>query len=171
MSDIYSSGEYIAKNPGWHQEHAHWKSSQVRNMFSRHGLKPMRIIELGCGTGGVLNDLYHQLNPQPYCLGYDISPHAYAVAQQREATGLKFELGKPPAVLPLFDAVLAMDVMEHVDDYLGFICDLKNLATWKILHIPLDLSVVSLLRPFTLKMHVKWWAISIILLVKQHLLL
>jgi len=151
MNCIYLSGEYSANNPGWHQEHSHWKSLQVRKMLAKHGLVPQRIAEVGCGTGDVLEDLYHKLDPQPYCLGFEISSYAYALAQKREAPGLKFVLGKPPHDLQLFDALLAMDVFEHVDDYLGFIRDLKNLATWKIFHIPLDLSTISLLRPSYLK--------------------
>jgi len=47
---------------------------------------------------------------------------------------------------------MAMDVFEHVEDYLGFIRRLQPLAEWKIFHIPLDLSVVSVARPTYFKM-------------------
>jgi hypothetical protein len=39
-----------------------------------------------------------------------------------------------------------------VEDYVGFIRGLQPLAQWKIFHIPLDLSVVSLAKPIYLKM-------------------
>ena len=45
-----------------------------------------------------------------------------------------------------------MDVFEHVEDYLGFIRGLQPLAQWKVFHIPLDLSVLSVARPIYLKM-------------------
>ena len=42
--------------------------------------------------------------------------------------------------------LLAIDVFEHVEDYMGFIRGLKDKATYKVFHIPLDLSVQGLLR-------------------------
>jgi len=45
-----------------------------------------------------------------------------------------------------FDLVMAIDVFEHVEDYFGFLRKLKNRGTYKIFHIPLDLSVQSVLR-------------------------
>ena len=39
-----------------------------------------------------------------------------------------------------------MDVFEHVEDYFGFIKNCSKKATYKIFHIPLDISVSSVLR-------------------------
>jgi hypothetical protein len=41
---------------------------------------------------------------------------------------------------------MAIDVFEHVDDYMGFIRSMKPKATYKLFHIPLDLSVQGMLR-------------------------
>jgi hypothetical protein len=150
--DLYSSGEYAAKNPDWHQEHSPWKAEQVRRMLAKHGLRPGRLAEVGCGAGGILETLRRELEPQPDCVGYEISPQAFDLAKKREAEGLRFVLGSPAADETMFDVVLAMDVLEHVEDYLGFIRGLKPIARWKILHIPLDLSVVSLAKPVYLEM-------------------
>jgi len=151
MSNIYSSGEYFEKNPGWHQEHSHWKSAQVMRMLHKHGIQPSRIAEVGCGAGAILEHLFLTIRPQPYCLGYEVSPQAYELASQRKANGLEFQLGSPSLNTQPFDLVLAMDVLEHVDDYLGFIHNMKALGTFKILHIPLDLSVISIYRPSYLR--------------------
>ncbi len=45
-----------------------------------------------------------------------------------------------------FDIALAIDVFEHVEDYFAFLRKLKEKADYKIFHIPLDLSVQSVLR-------------------------
>jgi len=45
-----------------------------------------------------------------------------------------------------FDVVMAVDVLEHVEDYFGFLRKLRKKATYKIFHIPLDLSVQAVLR-------------------------
>ena len=45
-----------------------------------------------------------------------------------------------------FDIVMAIDVFEHVEDYFGFLRKLREKAEYKIFHIPLDLSVQTVLR-------------------------
>ena len=152
MSDLYSSGEYAARNPQWHQEHSQWKAMQVRRMLDKHSLQPSRLVEVGCGAGGILECLHRQLLSQPACIGYEISPQAFSMAQQREAKGLHYHHGTPRPDVDTFDVVLALDVFEHVEDYLGFIRGLKSLARWKIFHIPLDLSVLSVAKPMYLNM-------------------
>lgn len=46
-----------------------------------------------------------------------------------------------------YDLLLTIDVFEHVPDYLGFLKSLRSRAEMKVFHIPLDLSVSSVLRP------------------------
>lgn len=45
-----------------------------------------------------------------------------------------------------FDIVMAIDVFEHIEDYFGFLRGLRAKAEFKIFHIPLDLSVQTVLR-------------------------
>ncbi|MGN6498658.1 MAG: hypothetical protein ACTHKM_00745, partial [Tsuneonella sp.] len=60
---------------------------------------------------------------------------------------LSFHVGEyagsagPPA-----DLLMAIDVIEHVEDYMGFVRDTRGKAALKLFHIPLDLSVQGLLR-------------------------
>lgn len=152
MPDLYSSGDYAAKNPDWHQEHSQWKAYQVRRMLDKYSIRPSRLAEVGCGAGAILESLHRQLVPQPDCVGYEISPQAFSMAQRRETSGLHYHLGSPGSNDEPYDVVLAMDVFEHVEDYLGFIRALQPLARWKIFHIPLDLSVLSLAKPMYLSM-------------------
>jgi hypothetical protein len=42
---------------------------------------------------------------------------------------------------------MAIDVFEHVPDYIGFLRSLRDRAIYKLFHIPLDMSVQMLLRP------------------------
>ena len=79
--------------------------------------------------------------------GFEISPQAFAICSAKQADGLDFrledllELESQP-----FDLLLAIDVFEHVPDYLGFLRKLKGRGDYKLFHIPLDLSVQALLR-------------------------
>jgi hypothetical protein len=45
-----------------------------------------------------------------------------------------------------FDIILVIDVLEHIEDYFSFLRSLRNRGTYKIFHIPLDMSVQALLR-------------------------
>jgi len=44
------------------------------------------------------------------------------------------------------DIVMAIDVLEHVEDYFGFLRRLRVMGDYKIFHIPLELSVQTVLR-------------------------
>ena len=45
-----------------------------------------------------------------------------------------------------FDIVMAIDIFEHVEDYFGFLRKLKTKGDYTIFHIPLDLSVQTVMR-------------------------
>ena len=44
------------------------------------------------------------------------------------------------------DVLLVIDVFEHVKDYINFLSRCKNLAKFKVYHIPLDIHVSSVVR-------------------------
>ena len=49
-------------------------------------------------------------------------------------------------VTHIFDLLLMLDVFEHVEDYIGLLRAVRSKAKQKLFHIPLDLSVQSVLR-------------------------
>jgi SAM-dependent methyltransferase len=77
--------------------------------------RPLRILDAGCGTGGML-DLYRTW-PDAEVVGLDFSPDALSFSRSR---GHKRLLGGDLTVLPFrtgtFDVVNALDVVEHIDD-------------------------------------------------------
>jgi SAM-dependent methyltransferase len=145
--NVYVNGEHLQNNPDWHVHASGWKARHVLHTLRRHQLSPHTIGEVGCGAGEVLRQL--QLNMDPHCMfsGYDISPQAIELARSRENQRLHFKLAdifeEPDAY---FDLLLILDVVEHVEDYFGFLRGLKSLAREKIFNFPLDLSLQALLR-------------------------
>jgi SAM-dependent methyltransferase len=142
---IYSNAEYLANNPTWHVEHSPWKAQKIYDILRRNNLSPSRIAEIGCGAGEILVQL-KALLPDSYFVGYEKSEHAFALARSREREGLHYINANVLDQNVHFDALLCIDVFEHVDDYIGFIRSLRGYADYKIFHIPLDLSAQALIR-------------------------
>ena len=139
MNKIYTEekGEYLLKNPTWHVEDSPWKAKQILKMLNRHPINPKSIAEVGCGAGEILNQLYLALPTDLTFTGFDISIDAFNFAKERENERLKFRLGDFSETREKFDLLLAMDVFEHVDDYMGFLRSCKRRSKYTIFHIPL----------------------------------
>ncbi len=146
VENIYTSGQYLAQNPGFHEEDAGWKAALVIAMVRKQGWQVESLAEVGCGSGKVLQ-LVQQALPGVPCSGYDISPQGIARAGAWTNDHLHFyeadfiRDGAPA------DLLLMMDVLEHIPDYYGFLQGLQQKANRFIFHIPLDASCRSLLKP------------------------
>ncbi len=72
-----------------------------------------RILDLGCGTGAVLQELAAFGTP----IGVDMSPLALGFCRERGLTGLVIGRGEHiPIRSGSVDAVVALDVFEHIED-------------------------------------------------------
>ncbi len=150
MKSMYETDHYGANNPTWHEEDSPWKARQIAQMLSRHGLGTGKICEIGCGTGEILINLAAAL-PDAELSGYEIAPQAHQRAMAKGSARVDFHLADllDEEVQP-FDLMMAIDVIEHVDDYYGFLTRLRPKAKYKLFHIPLDLSAQSLARAWPL---------------------
>lgn len=149
MADIYTSGAYLDRNPTWHEEDSAWKARQIVDLIERHALDPARVVEVGCGAGGVLHRVAEAIDHGRTTFdGYDIAPRAVERAKTLAPQRCSFHCGDPLAEPPTepYDLLLAIDVFEHVPDYMGFLRRCQQAARRKIYHIPLDMTVSAVLR-------------------------
>jgi SAM-dependent methyltransferase len=143
----YTSGEYLEKNPLWHVEESPWKVENIIRMLRKNGLSPSTICDVGCGAGEVMALLQQHMPSQCVFEGYDISPQAIELARHRANDRLRFHLADVAQDQSAhFDLVLALDVLEHLEDYFGFLRDIRGKGEYKIFHIPLDLTVMNVVR-------------------------
>jgi SAM-dependent methyltransferase len=117
-------------------------------MIDRNHLEPHSICEIGCGAGEILRCLQRDMGKDVRLDGYEISPQAYQLAEPKANDRLRFHLKdilqEDPDVH--FDLVLLIDLIEHLEDYGALVRKLKNRARFKMLHIPLDLTVQAAWR-------------------------
>jgi SAM-dependent methyltransferase len=146
----YLDGTQLAAAPDWYESDAAWKAEQVGALMRKHGMEPDSICDVGCGTGGVLDHLSRTLPPTTKLVGYEMSPQAIALAPEDRKRRIAF-VSEWAEYEGGFDLMLVLDVFEHVDDYLGFLRTIREKAGSFIFHIPLDVSVQTVLRasPFT----------------------
>jgi 2-polyprenyl-3-methyl-5-hydroxy-6-metoxy-1,4-benzoquinol methylase len=103
-------GGLIARHPWWYA-----RSRLVLELLRNIGVSDeARILEVGCGWGTNLAALE---NAGYSVAGLDISRHALDRLDRPGRTLIEADLSKDlPAGAPLYDVVLALDVIEHVDD-------------------------------------------------------
>jgi SAM-dependent methyltransferase len=147
MQSIYTDGTYLRNNPDWHVDDSPWKANHIATMLQRHGIEPRTVCEIGCGAGEVLRALSSRLPASTRCFGYEISPEAFELCERKANERLTFRLANlldDDSVS--FDVVMAIDVLEHVEDYFGFLRKLRTKGQYKIFHVPLEISAQEVMR-------------------------
>lgn len=141
---IYENGDYMELNTSWHVEDSPWKSEQVLKFIRKHGLQPETICEVGCGAGEVLVQLARAL-PGVTFTGYDISPSVLTLWAQRSQYGITFIQKDFLDDTNTYDMLLFVDVIEHIEDYIGFLRKAKGRATHYIFNFPLEIFALKAL--------------------------
>lgn len=149
-TEIYTSGEYFQKNPSWDIEDAGWKVDWIAKILSGKKLQFEKVTEVGCGAGKILEGLRQVFPAVKSWKGYDISPQAIELATQINHPAIGFFNKDFLNENDHADLLLVLDVIEHVQDYYGFLEKLQNRAGYFVFHIPLDISVRTILKPHVL---------------------
>jgi 2-polyprenyl-3-methyl-5-hydroxy-6-metoxy-1,4-benzoquinol methylase len=142
----YVDGTYLEKRPDWFSADSPWKARKIAEIIADNGLRPTTVCEVGCGAGEVLRELSKSF-PTALFDGYEVSPQAYKLCQQRASERVRFHLADLLQCEVTFDLLLVIDVFEHLEDYFAFLVQLRSKARQMIFHIPLDLSASALIRP------------------------
>ncbi len=145
-SEMYASGEYLKKHPTWQAEDSEWKAEQILKMVNNHNLTPKTICEVGCGAGEILRQL--QVNMAEDCtfVGYEISSQAFELCKGHANKRLRFEIKDITQADDSFDLLLFIDIIEHIEDYLRFLRNVRTKGRYKIFHIPLEFTATGALR-------------------------
>jgi 2-polyprenyl-3-methyl-5-hydroxy-6-metoxy-1,4-benzoquinol methylase len=147
-SAIYETGEYLEHNKTWHTEDSPWKAKDILRILKKNLIDPDTVCEVGCGAGEILKQMSYQLPPDVQFHGYEISPQAFEMTQERASDRIHFYLKDllEEGEDVTYDVVMAIDVFEHVEDDFGFVRKLRKRGKHQVYHIPLDISVNGILQ-------------------------
>jgi len=146
----YENGEYFSNNPNWHAEDSQWKGQNILRLLKDNKLTPGTVCEVGCGAGGILNYLSNNMSDVLFA-GYEISPQAFSICSKSNRDTISFFNTDITKTSDRYDILLAIDVFEHVEDYYSFLKKLHNHADFQVFHVPLDISVQTVLRALPLR--------------------
>jgi SAM-dependent methyltransferase len=112
-------------------------------MLDERNIRPRSIVDIGCGTGGVLEVIAGAMKGTRL-VGYD--PSSQAIGMVERSARVELRAGSAKEVHEHYDLLLSLDVFEHVEDYIGFLRMLRQIADWFMFHIPLDASAQTIIR-------------------------
>jgi SAM-dependent methyltransferase len=152
MTDTYDM--YVKKNSIFFQNNHEWgqgdskgKAAALFRLIQDRKLDIKTVAEIGCGAGGVLENLQKLLPPETVLQGYDIAQDAIELARPKQNNKLTFHQRNFLETGVKVDLLVMADVFEHVDNYYDFLRQARSKAKHFLFSIPLDLSLLTLLRP------------------------
>lgn len=132
----------------WLEYGAKEKADSIDLLTKHFGIKPMSVLELGCGTGAVIKECARRNLASRY-VAVDYAQEALE-RLRREAQGIEcvaaditdaaFHLEEP------FDVVILSHVLEHLEDPAGFLRAIKGRLHFRHLIIEVPLEGLLLLR-------------------------
>jgi SAM-dependent methyltransferase len=147
MRTEYLDGSYLSKNPNWHEEDAPYKLDLINRVISNNSIELGKIADVGCGSG-LIAELIAQKYPQSRVNGFEFSHDATVLWSKRlKLENLKLINGSFFDQDEVFDLVTCLDVFEHVEDYYGFLRQLRVRGKHFLFKVPLDMAVLKLLTP------------------------
>lgn len=136
--------EYIQKNPNMHLSDSFEKFSQISKLLGKES-KYDSILDVACGGGLVTKELQKRFKPKKI-IGIDISRAMIKRAKEYDSENLiKWKVGDifEYNVKEKFDLVTCVDILEHVDDDLGFLKKVGEMGVSIIIKTPLEDSYFS----------------------------
>jgi SAM-dependent methyltransferase len=152
--ELYASDDYARRHPSYHLEHAGRKASEIVDLLARdtelvdglRGQRMPRIVEIGCGAGGVLAALRDRLEARGVHAeyrGFDVSPTAVRMARERWAD-IAFECADYLERNETADVIMMIDFFEHLADPTSFLRAVQPRTAHALFRIPLDASLYNI---------------------------
>jgi len=120
-----------------------WKAKQIQRLLD--GISPYTICDVGCGSGEILHQLSVLLGQDRTYVGYDISPKLLTHWNIYAGDNVSYRCDDFLSTQDNYDLLYMTDVLEHIENHMGFLKEIKNRAEYKIFGIPLEISALKVL--------------------------
>ena len=125
----------------WRELGARTKAAHAVALCARAGLRPRRVVEIGCGDGALLARLAEAW-PAATFDGFELSPPAIEIARGRgiARTGRleAYDGARVPAGDGAYDLALLSHVAEHVPDPAPLLREAARVARHVLVEVPLE---------------------------------
>ncbi len=149
LTNLYGSGAYLSHSPDWSEGEVGEKVRGACEFLAAAGYDRVRtILDVGCGTGGLLEGLVRRLPAVERGLGIDIAEDAIRLADRFRGKDLPIELrcGTIADVDGTFDLAVVSHVLEHVVDPAAFLEEVFSRATVAYINVPIEFNVLYAAR-------------------------
>lgn len=149
--NLYSTDEYMQKNPTLHEEDSNWKIAKILpyvDLIFADGFKPascLTLLDIGGGAGIIMNAVASYINSEFRVrvrkIALDLSPGALKL-QIKNNPDISKALNEDVCHTSLAgkeaDVALMIDVLEHVPEPVKALKELKRISKYAIFKVPLE---------------------------------
>src|SRR3954463_11145156 len=124
----------------WRALSARTKADHVVALCAGAGVRPERVVEVGCGAGSLIAELAARAFA-PRLDGFDLSEPAIEIARDHEIPGATFEAfdgAHVPVADGAYDLAVLSHVLEHVPDPAALLAEAARVARHVLVEVPLE---------------------------------
>ncbi len=119
----YEKMYHLEQTYWWFQGRKRIVMGLLEPFLGGDGEKSPRVLDLGCGTGLILDELRRRGRP----IGIDFSPRALEFCRRRDLDGLvRADVTTLPLRAATADVITALDITEHVENDDGMIAEIAR---------------------------------------------
>lgn len=149
IKNLYTTDEYIVKNPSLHEHESPWKVSKITPLIDTfvNGLNrdEINLLDVGGGAGLILNmvstyiEETYKIKVNKFAL--DLSPGMLEIQKKRNPDIkrlLNEDTSKTSLANKEMDLTLMIDVLEHVTNPTATLKELQRISKFVIFKVPLE---------------------------------
>lgn len=139
-ADLYSGD--LKREAEWLRRTAGQKVESIARLLDRQGIRPVKVLEVGAGTGAVIGELRRRgIGTEHFAVDFSEDAIEYLRTQEPDVQAVVADITKTPDPFGKgpYDVVLASHVIEHLEAPALFLNALRQVpSNWFLAEVPLE---------------------------------